>query len=69
LHQQFPGPRPHSKALTFTLSTPTSAPPARRPHFAPGLTKYSTVKMSRAGAQAAVESLEVAYEGSRKPPR
>lgn len=57
-------PRPYSKTLTFTLSTTNPAPPAaRRPYYAPGLTKYSSVKLPRAGTQVAVESLEIAHDG------
>ena len=62
-------PRPYSKTLTFTLSTTNPAPPAARRPYAPGLTRYSSVKLPRAGTQVAVESLEIVHEGFRVPPR
>ena len=59
-------PHTYSKTLTFTISTTNPAPPrAPRKLYAPANTKYSAVKLQRAGTQVATETLEIAHEGFR----
>ena len=59
-------PAPYSKALTFTQTTTASAPGAAHPrYYFPANTKYSSVRLQRAGTDIGMESLEIAHEGLR----
>jgi hypothetical protein len=57
-------PAPYSKTVTFTASTPHRAAPAQRPRpYFPANTKYSNVKLERAGNRVAMESIVIVHEG------
>lgn len=62
-------PRPYTKTLTSTQSSTTPAPPSPRTFHAPAATKYSTVKLTRARREVAMETLQVAHEGLTGAPR
>ena len=61
-------PATYGKTLTFTLPITTPAPSAApRRSYAPANTKYSNVRLQRAGNQVAVESLKTSHEGITIP--
>jgi hypothetical protein len=49
-------PAPYSKAATFTASIPTTTPATGSRHYPPANTKYSNVKLTRAGNEVATET-------------
>ncbi len=60
-------PRTYGKTITFTLPITTPASAAPRRSYAPANTKYSNVRLQRAGNQVGVETLKTSHEGITIP--